>query len=386
MIGLGIRTGLAASLLALLTAAPVQAETIRVGVTISTTGPAASLGIPQRNSIALLPRQVAGQDVEYIVLDDGGDPAKAVANFRKLVDEDHADVVIGSSTTPASMAMIGLAGEKLVPMVTLAASASLIAPMDAQRRWVFKAPQNDSLMADAIAAHMAAAGVKTVGFIGFNDAYGDGWATEFGRAAKAAGIAIVAEERFARTDTSVTGQVLKLLAPKPDAVLIAGAGTPAALPQKVLHERGYAGRYYQTHGVANNDFLRVGGKDVEGTVLPAGPILVAAQLPDGNPVKKQAMAYIAAYEAANGAGSVATFGAHAYDAATLIAAAVPGALAKGKPGTPAFRAGLRDAMEGQQNLVLTHGVASMTAADHNGFDARARVMVTISNGAWKLLP
>jgi branched-chain amino acid transport system substrate-binding protein len=362
------------------------ADTIHIGVTISTTGPAASLGIPQRNSIALLPKTIAGQTVEYTVLDDAADATKAVANFRKLIDEDNADAVIGSSTTPASLAMISVAAEKQVPLVSLAASAAVISPMDAARHWVFKVPQNDSLMADAIAGHMASKGVKTVGFIGFNDAYGDGWSKEFMRAADAKGLKIVATERFSRADTSVTGQVLKLVAAHPDAVLIAGSGTPAALPQKTLHERGYAGAYYQTHGIANNDFLRVGGKDVEGTILPAGPILVAAQLPDGNPIKAHALEYVRAYEAANGPGSVATFGAHAYDAATLLQAAIPMALTKGKPGTVEFRSALRDAMEAQKDLVMCHGIATMTPTDHNGFDDRARVMVTIRDGAWKLLP
>ena len=367
-------------------AAPALADTIRVGVTISETGPAASLGIPQRNSIALLPKEVAGQTVEYTVLDDGSDTTKAVANMRKLIDEDHADAIIGSSTTPASMAMIPVAAEAHVPLISLAASAALISPMDAQRKWVFKVPQNDSLMATAIADHMARNGVKTVGFIAFNDAYGDGWLNEFTKAAAAKGLRIVDTERFARTDTSVTGQVLKVMAAKPDAVLIAGSGTPAALPQKTLHERGYTGKYYQTHGIANNDFLRVGGKDVEGTILPAGPVLVAGQLPDSNPLKSHDLDYITRYEAANGAGSVATFGAHAYDAATLLDAAIPEALKHGKPGTPEFRAALRDAMENQHDLVLTHGIANMTPDDHNGFDDRARVMVTVENGHWKPLP
>jgi branched-chain amino acid transport system substrate-binding protein len=363
-----------------------RADTIHVGVTLSSTGPAASLGIPQRNTIALLPRTVDGQTMDYTVLDDGGDPTRAVANMRKLIDEDHADAIIGSSTTPASMAMIAVAAEKKVLMISLAASASLIAPMDAQRRWVFKVPQNDSLMADAIAGYMQKHGVHTVGFIGFNDAYGDGWATEFGLAAKAHALKIVDSERFARNDTSVTGQALKLIAAHPDAILIAGAGTPAALPQKALHQLGYKGHYYQTHGVANNDFLRVGGKDVEGTVLPAGPILVAAQLPDSNPIKAHALDYIHRYEAAYGAGSVSTFGGHAYDAATLLAAAIPSALKQGKPGTEAFRAGLRSGMEEQHDLVLVHGIATLSPTDHNGFDDRARVMVTIKDGHWKLLP
>lgn len=359
---------------------------VKIGVTISTTGPAASLGVPQRNSIALMPSEVAGQKVEYIVLDDGADSTKAVANARKLIDEDNVDALVGSSTTPASLAMIDVAAEKKVPMISLAASARLIEPMDAQRRWVFKTPQNDSLMADAIADDMARNGVKTVGFIGFNDAYGDGWLTEATRAFAAHGITLVATERYARADTSVTGQVLKLIAAKPDAVLIAGAGTPAALPQKTLHDRNYAGKYYQTHGIANADFLRVGGRDVEGTVLPSGPILVAAQLPDSNPIKAVALDYVRRYEAANGPGSVATFGAHAFDAGMMLQAAIPIALKSAKPGTPEFRSALRDALESSKELVLTHGISTMTPQDHNGFDQRARVMVTIAGGKWKLLP
>jgi branched-chain amino acid transport system substrate-binding protein len=376
----------AAAVLLGLASASAQADTIRVGVTISTTGPAASLGIPQRNSIALLPKEVAGQTMQYIVLDDGADSTKAVANMRKLIDDDKVDVVIGSSATPPTMAMIGVAAEKQVPVISLAASAIIIQPMDAQKKWAFKVPQNDALMADALAEHMAKNKVKTLGFIGFNDAYGDGWAKEIERAADAKGIKIVASERYARADQSVTGQVLKLIAARPDAVLIGASGTPAALPQKTLKERGYAGRYYQTHGVANNDFLRIGGKDVEGTVLPSGPILVAAQLPDSNPLKARGLEYISRYEAMYGAGSVSNFGAHAYDAGILLAASIAPALTKGKPGTVEFRNGLRDAMENQKDLVMTHGIANTTPTDHNGFDTRARVMVTIQGGAWKLLP
>ena len=359
---------------------------VKIGVTISTTGPAASLGIPQRNSIALLPTEVAGQKVEWIVLDDAGDSTKAVSNARKLLDENSVDALIGSSTTPASLALVDVAAEKKVPLISLAASARIIEPMDAARHWVFKTPQNDSLMASAIADHMAAAGVKTVGFIGFNDAYGDGWLAVAEPALAAKGIKIVATEKYARSDTSVTGQVLKLVAAKPDAVLIAGAGTPAALPQKALHERGYAGKYYQTHGVANADFLRVGGKDVEDTVLPAGPVLVAAQLPDGNTIKGVALPYVTNYEKQNGAGSFATFGAHAFDAALLLEQAIPVALKTAKPGTPEFRAALRDALEAEKGVVLTHGISTMSPTDHNGFDTRARVMVTIKDGTWKLLP
>jgi branched-chain amino acid transport system substrate-binding protein len=363
----------------------VLAQPIKIGVTIAKTGPAASLGIPQANTVPLLPTEVAGQKVEWIVLDDATDTTKGVANARKLASDDKVDAIVGSSVTPVSLAMIEVAAEAKVPMISLAASAKIVAPIDDKRRWVFKAPQNDGLMAEAIATHMAKAGVKSVGFIGFNDAYGDGWLSEIMPRLEAKGIKLAATERYARTDTSVTGQVLKVMAAKPDAVLIAGSGTPAALPQKTLKERGYAGKYYQTHGVANADFLRVGGKDLEGTVLPAGPLLVAEQLPESNPVRKVALDYTKAYEAKFGAGSLATFGGHAYDAEVLLANAIPVALKTAKPGTPEFRSALRDAIEGLREVVYTNGVVTMTPTDHVGQDDRARVMVTIENGKWKLL-
>ena len=252
-------------------------------MTVSATGPAASLGIPEKNTIALMPQTIGGQKVNYIVLDDASDTTTAVANARKLVTESKVDVLLGSTTTPNSLAMIDVAAESQTPMISMAASAAIVEPVDAKRRWVFKTPQNDIMMSLAIATHMAAAGVKTVGFIGFYDAYGEGWFREFSKIAPIKGLTIVASERYARTDTSVTGQVLKLVAAKPDAILIAASGTPAVLPQRTLKERGYAGKYYQTHGVANNDFLRVGGKDVDGTYLPSGPVLVAAQLPATQP-------------------------------------------------------------------------------------------------------
>lgn len=358
---------------------------ITVGVTLSATGPAASLGIPEKNSMSLLPTMIAGQKVNYIILDDASDTTTAVKNTRKLIAENKVDLVIGSTITPNSLAMVDVVAEAETPMISMAASARIIDPANPKTKWVFKTPQNDTHMSTAIIEHMINSGVKTVAFIGFNDAYGEGWFQEFSKIAEVRKLKIVANERYSRADTSVTGQVLKIVSAKPDAVLIAGAGTPAALPQVALQERKYAGKYYQTHGVANNDFLRVGGKNVEGTFLPAGPMLVAAQLPNDNPVKKSALAYTQKYEAAYGKGNVATFGGHAWDAGLLLEAAVPAALKKGQPGTKEFRAALRDGLESVKDLPGAHGVFNMSPGDHLGFDQRARVMVQIQNGAWVLV-
>ena len=359
---------------------------VTVGVTVSATGPAASLGIPERNTIALMPKTIAGQTINYIVLDDASDTTQAVTNARRFISERKVDAIIGSSTTPNSLAMIDAVAESKTPMISIAASAAIIEPQDEKKRWVFKTPQNDIMMALAIADHMAANGVKTAGYIGFADAYGENWHKEFSKALEIRKIQLVANERFARTDTAVMGQVLKIIGAKPDAVLVGGSGTPAALPQKTLVERGYPGRIYQTHGVANADFLRVGGKDVEGTLLPVGPVLVAEQLPASNPVRKSALEYIKAYEGAHGKGSVSGFGAHAWDAGLLLQAAVPVALKTAQPGTPEFRAALRDALEGVKELPGAHGIFNMSPKDHLGLDQRARVMVKIENGHWKYVP
>ena len=358
---------------------------INVGVVVSATGPAASLGIPEKNTFALMPTNIGGEKVNYIILDDASDTTTAVKNTRKLLTEDKVDVIIGSTITPNSLAMIDIAAEAETPMISMAAAARIVDPANPKVKWVFKTPQNDVQMSTAIVEHMTNANVKTVAFIGFADAYGEGWYNEFSKIAEARKLQIVANERFNRADTSVTGQVLKIIAAKPDAVLIAGAGTPAALPQKALKEKGYKGAYYQTHGVANKDFLRVCAKDCEGTFLPAGPVLVAAQLPTDNPIKKVAMDYTSKYEAAHGKGNTSTFGAHAWDAGILLQNAVPVALKKAKPGSKEFKAALRDALEGLKNVTVSHGVVNMSAQDHLGFDQRARVMVKVENGDWKLI-
>jgi branched-chain amino acid transport system substrate-binding protein len=374
-----------AALAACLAGGAAASPELKVGVTLSATGPAASLGIPTRNAVSLLPATIAGVKVTYIVLDDATDPTTAVKNARKLTSENRVDVLVGSNVTPASLAMIDVAAETRTPLISLAASKRIVAPMDEKRRWVFKTPQNDELMASVLVDHMVSRGVKTAAFIGFADAYGEGWWTEFSAAAEAKGIQILASERYNRPDTSVTGQVLKIMSRSPAAVLIGGSGTPAALPQKTLVERGYKGLIYQTHGVANPDFLRVGGKDVEGAFLPVGPAVVAKQLPDDHPSKKVSLDFISRYEGAHGAGTFSSFAAHAWDAGLLLQAAIPVALQKAKPGTPEFREALRTALENVKELAATQGVFNLSPEDHQGFDERARVMAQIRNGDWQIV-
>ena len=373
------------SLLVLLLASSAALADIKIGVIASSTGPTAVVGIPQKNTVALLPAEIGGQKVSYVVLDDASDPTNAVTNVKKLISEHKVDALIGPTTTPAALAMLDFVAESKVPLVTTVGSSAVIQPMDDKKRWVFKTTQNDDLIAEALLENMSAAGVKTVGFVGFNDPYGENWYKVFAPMAEKAGLRLVASERYNRTDQSTTGQVLKLIAARPAAVLIAATGSPAVLPQAGLLEKGYKGRIYQTHGVATNDFIRIGGKAVEGTLMAGGPMLVAADLAASNPIKPVAQGYVAAYEAKYGPGTMSTFGANTFDAGLLLQKAIPLALKTAKPGTPEFRAALRDALEGSREVVGAQGIFNMSAENHNGMDKRARVMMAVKGGKWVLL-
>jgi len=357
---------------------------VKVGLMVSATGPTSAIGIPQKNTGDLLPRKVGDTTIEYVQLEDGGDSTRAVQNIKKLIQENNIDALIGPSTTPNALAILDFIAEAKVPMMATVGTSSVVEPLDAKKRWVFKTTQNDDLIASALLAHMTKNGVKTIGFIGFNDPYGENWYKVFVPMAEKAGISIVANERYARNDQSTTGQVLKLMAAKPDAVLIAAVGGPAVLPQATLFDQGYKGRVYQTHAVATEDFIKLGKEKVEGTVLAAGPMLVIDEIPATNPTRKVALAYIAAYEKQFGA-KPATFGANTWDGGILLEQAIPVALKAGKPGTEAFRSALRDAVEKEREIVGTQGVFNMSATNHNGMDERARVLVVVKDGRFRLL-
>ncbi|MDR5833122.1 ABC transporter substrate-binding protein [Caballeronia sp. LZ034LL] len=358
---------------------------LKVGIDLSSTGPAAAIGITSKNAMLMWPKTIAGQNAEYIILDDGSDPGAAVRNIRKLITEDKVDVIVGPNITPAALAALDPVAEYETPMITLIGSASVVEPQEGKKVWAFKMAQTDRAMADVMTRYMANHGVKTVGFIGFADSYGDSWLSEFTKFAELRHIRIVASERFNRTDASVTGQILKLMSAKPDAVLIAGAGTPTVLPQRTLVERGYKGAIYQTHGIATPEFIKLGGKDVEGTLFPTQPVVVARTLPADHPSKKAALAFVTAYEEKYGKGSVTQFAGDAAGVYPRLQDAVARALKAGKPGTKEFRVALRSELEHAHELVVPNGVVNTSATDHVGLDQRASVMGVIKNGAFVYL-
>ncbi|HCA16964.1 MAG: ABC transporter substrate-binding protein [Alcaligenes sp.] len=377
------RTAFALSVVLAALATPAQSQ-VKIGVIASATGPTAVVGLPQRNTVPLLPTKVGDLTIEYVSLDDASDPNQTVTLFKKMISEDKIDALIGPTGSPNAMGLIQFAADSGTPVLAPVGAASVVLPMTEQKKWVFKTTQNDDIIAQALVKHMVDNGVKTAGFLGFNDAYGESWLSVFKTLADANDIKIVATERYVRSDTSVTGQALKIYAAKPDVVLVAGTGAAAVLPQVTLVKQGYKGQIYQTHGAALPAFLSLGGEQVEGTILAASLMLVLPEIADSNPSKPIAQDYIQRYTERYGS-APATFGANVFDAGLLLEKAIPGAAAKAKPGTPEFRAALRDALEQTRDLVATQGVYNMSPEDHSGFDERGRELITVRNGQWHLL-
>ena len=369
----------AAALSALTAAAPALAD-ITVGISLPLTGPASGLGIPMQNYFKLWPTSIAGEKLNLIILDDATDPTKGVQNARKFVSEDKVDLIIGSAATPVAIPMAEVAAE--TGTVQLAASPIGLPP--GKDGWSFRLPQGNDVMAHAMVELMKKQGIKTIGFLGYTDAYGEQWLKAITAEGEKHGIKVIATERFARSDTGVTAQALKLVAANPDAMLVVASGSGAAMPQKAIVERGYKGKIYQTHAAASKDLMRIGGKDVEGTYVVSGPAVVGDLLPDNHPSKKQAMDFVAKYEKAYGAGTRNQFAGHAYDALIVLEKVVPVALKKAKPGTKEFRIAIKEAIETMGRTVFAHGVMNWTAADHWGYTMETGVMLVVKNGDWAL--
>jgi branched-chain amino acid transport system substrate-binding protein len=370
---------LATALLALLSSLAAQAD-ITIGISLPLTGPASGLGIPMKNQFALFPATIGGEKVTLIILDDATDPTKGASNAKRFVTEDKVDLIGGSAATPVAIAMADVAAES--GTVQLMFSPAQLPP--GKDTWSFRLPQSNAVMAYPMVEHMKKQGVKTVGFLGYTDAYGEGWLKDFSATADKAGIKVIGAERFARADTSVTAQALKLTSANPDAMLIVASGSGAAMPHKAIVERGFKGRIYQTHAAASRDLVRVGGKDVEGAFVVSGPAVVAEQLPDSHPSKRVAADFVQKYEKAYGPGSRNQFAGHAYDTLIVLEKVIPVALQKAKPGTKEFRSALRDAIEGMGRTVFSHGVMNWTKDDHWGFTNETGVILKVVNGDWKV--
>jgi len=279
--------------------------------------------------------------------------------------------------------MMVVAIETKTPMISLTPTTQ---PQGPDGQWLISIPQPPPLMVAAVVERMKKDNVKKAAYIGFSDSWGDLVYDALMKNVSGTSIEVVTNERYARADTSVTGQTLKIVAARPDAVITGGSGTPGALPYLALADRGYKGGLYGTHALINPDFVRVGGRAVEGVIAPTGPVIVAEQLPDTNPTKKVSLAYREIYQKVNNAPTNDAFSAYSFDAWLVFLDAAKRTLEKPQPGTPQFREAFRDAMLATKEIVGTHGVYNFNPGGSFGVDERARVLVQLQQGKWTLMP
>jgi branched-chain amino acid transport system substrate-binding protein len=360
--------------------APAQAQ-IKIGAILSISGATASMGVGYKGAFDFFPAEIAGQKVEYIIRDDATDASTAFTIAQKMISEDHVDAFIGPSLTASDAAVAPLANQAHVPMLAMA-------PYEydpTKQPYTFNDAQPLSLMVAAVFKYMQQHGVKDVGYIGFSDGWGDQVLAATRLSAQTDGIKILADERYARTDTSAEAQALKLISVHPQAIMMGNSATAAALPVVALRHRGFKGGIYGNHGVVTPAFIKLGGAAVDGVIAVTSPVVVYDQLPDGNVVKPMAAAFMTDYTKKFGPLSVNAFAGYSYDAFLLLQNAIPTALKAGKPGTEQFRAALRDALEKTHELVGVSGVYTMSPTNHNGQDERAAVLVQVKDGAWRAI-
>jgi branched-chain amino acid transport system substrate-binding protein len=374
------RITIAAAILTAGFAATATAQEIKVGITAAFTGPQAAIGAPYKQTADIFPDKLAGIPVKWITLDDAGDVATSVKNTKRFIEEEKVDVVMGTSSAAGIAAMMEITFENKTPHLTLAPAAIT----EQKRPWAFNVPQAVPLIVSGVIEDIKKKGYKQIGFIGFADVFGDLVFAALKQQSTVVGFTIISDERFNRNDTSATAQALKVMSGNPDAVVIGAAATPSTLPQIALRDQGYTKQIYQMHGSVSRPVLQAGGKMMEGTLAPTGPIMVAADLPDSNPIKKVSLDLIEKFEAKYGKGTTSPFSGYAWDCMLILQAAVPDAIKKGKPGTPEFRAALRDSIQSGREVVGTNGVYKYTETDHYGLDERARVLVIVKDGAWRL--
>jgi branched-chain amino acid transport system substrate-binding protein len=375
-----MKAALLATAMALALTASAQAQ-IKLGAIISISGPGAAMGVGYKGAFDLFPTEIAGQKVEYIIRDDATDASTGYTIAQKMINEDHVDAIIGPSLTATDAAVAPLANEAKVPMLAMAPYE-----YDPQKQpFTFNDAQPLSLIVSVVFKYMQQHGVRDIGYIGFSDGWGDQVLGATKESAATENIKILADERYARTDTTCEAQVLKLISTHPNAIMMGNSATPAALPVVALRHRGFKGGIFGNHGIVSPAFIKVGGASVEGVIAATSPVVVADQLAASNPIHSVAAAFVKQYSEKFPGQGVGPFAGYSYDAFLLLQNAIPQALKAARPGTEDFRVALRDALEKTHELVGVSGIYTMSPTNHNGQDARAAVLVEVKDGAWRAI-
>jgi len=381
-----VALGLAALALTF-SATAASAQDITVGFVTSLSGPASSIGLNYEkgiNAAYAYQAEVDGHKINLVKLDDGSDPSAATQNARKLVQQNHVDIMIGTSSAPGTNAMLTVANELKVPFIGV--SPVNVKIPEEGHPWGIAVPQTPNLMVKVIADRMKREGVKTVGFIGFTDSWGDLVYNGAKASEAAGGPKLTSNERYTRTDTSVTAQALKVMATKPDALLDGGSATQAALPLLEMRKLGFKGNFFGTPALLNRDFVRIGGKAADGVQVSAGPVIVTSQLPDSHFSKSIGTKFHEVFKKVNNSDADDGFSGYSFDGWLIFLNAAKVALKTAKPGTPEFHEALMQAIYSNKDVAGVHAIYNFTPKSYYGVDERSLVVVKLADGKWVYQP
>ncbi|PKO32627.1 MAG: ABC transporter substrate-binding protein [Betaproteobacteria bacterium HGW-Betaproteobacteria-7] len=356
------------------------AEPIKIGSVLSVTGPAAFLGDPELKTLQMYVDDinkkggVIGRQLQLVHYDDGSDAGKANGFTKRLIDDDKVDVLVGGTTTGATMSAAPLVEKAGIPFISLAGAVVIVEPV---KKWIFKTPHTDRMAAEKVFEDMKKRGISKVALFTETSGFGGSGKKEAEGVAGKYGITLVANETYGPKDTDMSPQLTKIKnAAGVQAVFVIGLGQGPAIVTKNYKQLGIALPLYHAHGVASNEFIKLAGPAAEGVRLPAAALLVADKLPANDAQKPVVMAYTKAYQDM-WKSDVSTFGGHAYDGLMLAIDAI-------KRAGSTDKAKVRDALEATKGYIGTGGVVNMSATDHMGLDLSAFRMLEIKGGDWAL--
>ena len=366
---------------ALFTGAAQAQEPIKVGAFLSVTGGAAFLGDPEQKTLELYVERlnaaggVLGRKLQLVAYDSAGDAEKARTFAKRLIEQDKVDVIVGGSTTGETMAVIPLVEAAQIPFISLAGAVVIIEPV---KKWVFKTPHTDRMACEKIFIDMQSRKLAKVALISGAGGFDKSMRGECLKVAAQYKIEVVADETYGAGDTDMTAQLTKIKnTAGVQSVLNSGFGQGPAIVTKNYRQIGINFPFYQSHGVASKEFIKLAGAAAEGVRLPAAALLVADDLPASDPQRPVVVSYKKEYEA-RFKSEVSTFGGHAYDGLMLAVEAM-----KKAGGTD--KAKVRDALESIRGYMGTAGVVNMSASDHMGLDLSAFRMLEVKGGNWTLV-
>ncbi len=356
-------------------------EPYKIGAVIDISGSSSSLGVPEKNTLQMLADKVNdagginGHPLEMIILDNKSDETEAILAVKKLIGQEKVLAVLGCSSSGPSMSMIDTVQKEKVPMISLAASSTIVEPVQ-QRQWVFKTAQSDIITINKLMGYLRENGLNNVAFLYMNNAFGDGGRAAFTAAAQEHGVKIVVEEKFEATDKDMTPQLTRVKTSGAQAVVVWAIPPSASIITRNFNDLNVGIPLLHSHGVGNQNFIDLAQGAADGVILPIGKLIVAEQIPDSDPQKGVLNSYIEEYGKKYNQ-TPNSFGGYAWDGFYLLVDALE------KAG--ADRAAIRDTLEKTQDFSGVSGVFNLSADDHNGLNEDSMVMVRIENGKWKLL-